>query len=103
MKQYFVYMLANRARGTLYVGVTNDLLRRVAQHKEGSASKFTRKYKVNRLVYCATFDDATEAIRYEKRIKNWKRSWKLNHIEDSNPEWRDLYFDLVDEDVSGHR
>lgn len=100
MGQYFVYILASRPRGTLYVGVTNKLLFRVTQHKNGTGSRFTAKYKVNRLVYYAAFDSIYEAIRYEKRIKNWKREWKLNHIEDFNPEWRDLYYDFVDEDVS---
>jgi putative endonuclease len=99
MGQYFVYMLASGPRGTLYVGVTNDLLRRVSQHKKGTGSKFAARYKVDQLVYYSAFTSVYEAIRYEKRIKNWRREWKLNHIEDVNAEWRDLYYDFVDYDA----
>jgi len=95
LKYYFVYILASGRHGTLYVGVTNDLIKRVAAHREGSASAFTRKYKVNRLVYYEYGQDIYEAIRREKQIKKWNRRWKINRIEEMNPEWRDLYPELA--------
>ena len=88
---YFVYMLASRKRGTLYTGVTNDLARRVSEHREGTASGFTRKYRVHRLVYAETFDEIEDAIRREKAMKEWQRAWKIQLIEKDNPEWLDLY------------
>lgn len=88
---YFVYMLASRKRGTLYIGVTNDLARRVSKHREGTASGFTRKYRVHRLVYAETFDEIEDAIHREKAMKEWQRAWKIQLIEKDNPEWIDLY------------
>ncbi len=88
---YFVYMLASRKRGTLYIGVTNDLARRVSEHRGGTASGFTRKYRVHRLVYAETFDEIEDAIRREKAMKEWQRAWKIQLIEKDNPEWLDLY------------
>lgn len=88
---YFVYMLASRKRGTLYIGVTNDLARRVSEHREGTASGFTRKYRVHRLVYAETFDEIEDAIHREKAMKEWQRAWKIQLIEKDNPEWIDLY------------
>ena len=88
---YFVYMLASRKRGTLYIGVTNDLARRVSEHRDGTASGFTRKYRVHQLVYAEAFDEIEEAIRHEKAMKEWKRAWKIQWIEKDNPEWIDLY------------
>jgi putative endonuclease len=87
---YYVYMLASRIGGTLYVGVTNDLERRVSEHRLGEASKFTRKYAVLRLVWYEAHPDVTEAIRREKRLKKWDRSWKVALIEEQNPHWSDL-------------
>ncbi|MEQ9225653.1 MAG: GIY-YIG nuclease family protein [Parvibaculum sp.] len=87
---YFVYILASRKHGTLYVGVTNDIARRVDEHRNGIASGFTKKYRVHRLVYAETHDDVNEAIGREKAIKEWKREWKVQLIEKANPEWDDL-------------
>jgi len=91
---FFVYILASRQRGTLYTGVTNDLARRVYEHREKASNGFTRRYDVTRLVYCETFETALAAIAREKRLKRWPREWKVQAIEAFNPEWRDLYEDL---------
>ena len=91
---YFVYILASRRNGTLYVGVTNDVARRVAQHREGQAGSFSERYGVHRLVYVEAHDDIGFAIQREKRIKRWRRRWKLELIERENPDWRDLYEDV---------
>lgn len=88
---YFVYILASRRHGTLYIGVTNDLARRVCEHREGAGSKFTTKYRVRLLVHSEEFDDVEEAIRREKAMKEWKRAWKIQLIERGNPDWNDLY------------
>lgn len=87
---YSVHLLASRRNGTLYCGVTNDLLRRVSEHREGRADSFTRRYAVTRLVWFETHSDVNEAIRREKRIKGWNRAWKIAMIEAGNPAWRDL-------------
>jgi putative endonuclease len=91
---FYVYILASRQRGTLYTGITNDLARRVHEHREKSASDFTRHYGVTRLVYYEAFDEPDLAIAREKRLKRWDRAWKLEAIETFNPEWRDLYEEL---------
>lgn len=88
---YYTYILASRVGGTLYVGVTNDLRRRVLEHREGIASGYTRKHEVFRLVYYETHQNVNEAIRREKRIKRWNRAWKIALIEESNPDWADLF------------
>jgi len=87
---YFVCLLASRRNGTLYCGVTNNLLRRVAEHREGRAESFTRNYGVTRLVWFELHSGISEAILREKRINNWNRSWKITLIEAENPEWNDL-------------
>ena len=94
MNTYFVYMLATRRNGTLYTGVTSELTRRVSQHKMHRRPGFTSDYDVTRLVWFETHDDVEHAIRREKRVKRWRREWKLQLIETSNPTWRDLYDDL---------
>jgi putative endonuclease len=91
---FYVYILASRQRGTLYTGVTNDLARRVFEHREKLAKGFTRQYDVTRLVYYETYDAPDTAIAREKRLKRWNREWKIQAIEAFNPEWRDLYEDL---------
>ena len=91
---YWVYILASGRNGTLYVGVTNDLARRVHEHKEGAVAGFTRTYGVTLLVHAEPYDDIRTAIEREKRLKKWRRAWKLALIERGNPHWRDLYFDL---------
>ena len=90
---YFTYMLASGRNGTLYVGVTNDLYRRVAEHRGGEGSKFTAKYEVKRLVWFEEHGDVEEAIAREKRIKRRARAWKVALIEESNPQWNDLMDD----------
>ncbi len=95
MKQPCVYILANECRGTLYIGVTSDLLRRVWQHKNGSAEGFTERYGVHTLVWYESHETMRSAIVREKSIKNWRRVWKLELIEEDNPTWRDLYEDIA--------
>ena len=90
-RQYHVYILASKPNGTLYIGVTNNIARRVWQHKEALVEGFTKKYSVDRLVYCEAFARPQEAIQREKRLKKWNRAWKVRLIESTNPEWKDLY------------
>ena len=92
---YWVYILASGAGGTLYVGVTNDLVRRVYEHREGMTSGFTHKYDVNRLVYFEPHDSIIAAIQREKNIKHWPRDWKINLIVRETPLWRDLYDEIA--------
>lgn len=92
---YFVYILASRRNGTLYIGVTNNLIGRVAQHRDGQLPGFTRRYNVKLLVYYETHSEILEAIAREKRLKRWRRAWKIALIEERNPQWRDLWLDLV--------
>ncbi len=87
---YYVYILASKRNGTLYIGVTNDLARRVWERLEGLVPGFTKRYGVKTLVYFETFDDVDLAIRREKRLKKYKRAWKINLIQQHNVEWRDL-------------
>tara|TARA_R110002072_G_scaffold79520_1_gene183375 strand:+ start:108 stop:419 length:312 start_codon:yes stop_codon:yes gene_type:complete len=93
-KRGYVYVMASRRNGTLYVGVTSDLERRVYQHKTGSIKGFTQKYGVKSLVYFEAFDDIEQAILREKALKKWRRAWKLELIEKENPGWRDLSADI---------
>ena len=92
---FYVYILASRPNGTLYIGVTKDLIKRVFEHKEKVIKGFTGKYGVDKLVYYEHFSDINSAIAREKNIKKWKRNWKLRIIIENNPHWRDLYYDLV--------
>ncbi len=94
MGQYFVYILASKRNGTLYIGVTNNLLKRVHRHKNDVAEGFTQKYNVHSLVYYEVFNRIQDAITREKRMKKWKRQWKMELIEKSNPEWEDLFDSL---------
>jgi putative endonuclease len=89
-KTYYVYILASARNGTLYIGMTNDLPRRMWEHKEGLVPGFTKKYGIKTLVYYETFDDVNVAIHRETRLKKFKREWKLNLIEQRNPDWADL-------------
>ncbi len=93
--QYYVYILASRIGGTLYIGVTNDLVRRAFEHRSGLVPGFTRKYRVHGLVYFETFRDVREAIVREKQLKKWNRAWKIQLIEGRNPNWVDLYPSLA--------
>jgi putative endonuclease len=90
-KTFHVYILASQRNGTLYVGVTSDLARRVFEHREGLIGGFTRTYGVNILVWAEAFSNVHDAIAAERRIKRWRRAWKLELIERGNPQWRDLY------------
>jgi putative endonuclease len=94
-RSFYVYILANRIGGTLYIGVTNDLVRRVAEHRLKPVESFTKKYEVDRLVYFEQFDDVENAIKREKRLKKWNRAWKIRLIEEFNPNWDDLYSGLA--------
>ena len=94
-QQYYVYILASGLGGTLYVGVTNDLLGRVSQHREGLGSQFTAKYGVHRLVYYEVHEEIEWAIKREKQLKRWKRAWKIHLIDERNPNWDDLFAKLV--------
>lgn len=88
--QYYVYILSSKRNGTLYIGVTNDLKRRVYEHKNGLIDGFTKKYSIKNLVYYEQTNDIHEAILREKRLKKWNRSWKIKLIEEMNPDWKDL-------------
>lgn len=92
---YYVCILASKIGGTLYIGVTNDLIRRVAEHKLQLVESFTKDYGVVKLVYFEQFDDPENAIKREKRLKKWKRDWKIALIEKDNPNWNDLYSEIA--------
>ena len=95
MKTYWIYILANRPCGTLYVGVTNDLIRRIYEHREGVVEGFSKTYCVKMLVYYEQHATAMAAIQREKNIKHWPRKWKIDLIHSMNPEWRDLWEDIT--------
>lgn len=95
MKIYYVYILASSFRGTLYIGITSNLVKRVYEHKHDLVEGFTKRYKVHDLVYYEHTTDVNIALQREKRMKKWNRAWKLELIEKSNPEWRDLYWELI--------
>ena len=91
MKQYFVYILASKRNGTLYIGVTKNLQKRVYEHKEKKVEGFTQKYDVSKLVYFEQTSDVHSALARERQLKKWNRAWKINLIEKNNPQWKDLY------------
>ncbi|MCP5241075.1 MAG: GIY-YIG nuclease family protein [Zoogloeaceae bacterium] len=95
MKQPCVYLLASKRNGTLYVGVTSNLAQRIWQHKEGVAEGFTKEHGVKTLVWYEVHESMESAIAREKAIKEWRREWKLSLIEKQNPEWRDLYAEII--------
>jgi putative endonuclease len=92
---FWVYILANHPGGTLYVGVTNDLIRRIFEHREGLAAGFTKRYGIKRLMYFENHGTAQAAIQREKNIKHWPREWKIDLIVSMNPDWRDLYDEIA--------
>ena len=94
MKAGYVYMMASRKNGTIYIGVTSDLIARVYQHREGLVAGFTKQYGCKLLVWFEAFDDLQDARQRELQMKEWKRAWKLRVIEEMNPEWEDLYESL---------
>ena len=91
----WVYILTNRPNGTLYIGVTSDLARRIWEHRQGVADGFTKRYGLKRLVYVESYEDIRLAIQREKNLKHWSRAWKVRLIQDANPEWQDLYSQLM--------
>ncbi len=93
-QMYYVYILASRKNGTLYVGVTRNLIKRVHEHKNDFVEGFTKKYRVHDLVYFEPYEIVTEAIEREKQIKHWNRIWKIKQINKFNPGWKDLYNDI---------
>ena len=92
---YYVYMLASRRDGALYIGVTNDLVRRVYEHQTKATRSFTSKYNITQLVWFEVYDDPTNAITREKELKKWRRAWKVDLIQKTNPAWRDLYPEIA--------
>lgn len=88
---YYVYIMASQPMGTIYIGVTNNLLRRAWEHREGVLPGFTKRYGVKHLVYFEEFDDIGDAIQREHNLKHWSRAWKIALIEKANPDWHDLY------------
>jgi putative endonuclease len=92
---YYVYMLASQTRGTLYIGMTNDVARRTWEHREGYRKGFTARHGVRRVVMVETYQDVRDAIGREKQLKRWKRAWKIALIEEGNPTWADLYDQLL--------
>jgi putative endonuclease len=94
-KNYYVYLLASGRYGTLYTGVTSDLVKRAWQHREASAEGFTKRYDVKQLMWYEVQNDVNAAITREKQIKKWNRAWKIELIQEKNPQWRDLYEDIA--------
>lgn len=92
--QYYIYILSSKRNGTLYIGVTSNLVKRIYEHKNNIIEGFSKKYNIHKLVYYEITDDIESAIRREKQLKKWNRKWKMNLIEKNNPEWKDLYFGL---------
>ena len=95
METYYVYMMANKYNNVLYIGVTNNLIRRMYEHKRGLIDGFTKKYNCHKLAWFQQTNDIATAITQEKRMKKWKREYKENVIREMNPEWKDLYAELI--------
>ena len=100
MPDYYLHLLASRPGGALYVGVTNDLIRRVAQHKSGKIPGHTKRYGIDRLVYFEVYDDVRHALQREKNIKHWPRAFKTRLIAENNPAWNDLYHEVAGPDAA---
>ena len=96
MNTYYVYIITNKRKGTLYIGFSSGLKKRIWQHKQKQVEGFSKEHNLDKLVYYESTNDVNSAIAREKQLKKWKRQWKINAIEKSNPEWRDLYEDLVE-------
>jgi putative endonuclease len=94
-KHYYIYILASKKYGTLYIGVTSNLIKRVYEHKNDLVEGFTKRLRVHNLIYYETSEDVNSAISREKQLKKWRRKWKIELIERQNPEWRDLYSELL--------
>ncbi|HCR92381.1 hypothetical protein A2875_00105 [Candidatus Gottesmanbacteria bacterium RIFCSPHIGHO2_01_FULL_46_14] len=95
VRHYFVYILASKRSGTLYIGITNRITRRTLEHKLNIVEGFTKKYQVHSLVYYEIYTDVKEAIKREKQLKWWRRDWKIKLIETENPKWEDLYKKII--------
>lgn len=95
MKSYWIYIVASETNGTIYIGMTNNLIRRIYEHKNNLIKGFTYKYNVHKLVYTEQFERPEEALYRESQLKAWRRIWKLELINKANPAWKDLYFDLL--------
>ncbi|MDP2953675.1 MAG: GIY-YIG nuclease family protein [Chloroflexota bacterium] len=93
-KQYFVYVLASKRNGTLYIGITSDLTKRLYEHRNNLVDGFTKRYNIHTLVYYEITGDVNSALLRERQLKKWRRKWKIALIEKSNPQWRDLYDEL---------
>jgi len=93
--QYYVYILASNKNGTLYIGITSNLVKRIYEHKNEFVEGFTKQYSVHNLVYFEITESVESAIAREKQLKKWNRAWKIRLIEKTNPEWRDLYMELI--------
>jgi len=95
LKKYYTYILANKKNGTIYIGVTNDIVKRIGEHKNNLINGFTSRYEIHKLVYFEEYSDIREAISREKQLKNWKRDWKIELIEKVNPDWNDLVYQFL--------
>ena len=95
MKNYYVYILASRKNGTLYIGVTNNLIKRICEHKNSEVKGFPKRYNIHLLVYFEYYRQMEYAIKREKQLKKWNRNWKISLIEEKNPEWKDLYSQII--------
>ena len=91
----YIYIITNKQNGTLYIGVTSDLIRRVYEHKNGVFDGFSKKYNIKNLVYYEVYEDIDEAIKREKQLKKWNRAWKIELIEEFNKSWKDLYDEII--------
>ncbi|GAA4356893.1 GIY-YIG nuclease family protein [Kangiella marina] len=94
MKEYYVYIMASKKGGVIYIGVTGNLVKRAYQHRKGLVEGFTKKYQVKKLVYFESSNDINDCLRREKQLKAWRRQWKVTLIESSNPEWNDLSVEI---------
>jgi len=99
-KMGYIYIMANKPNGVLYIGVTSNLENRIYQHKNNSIPGFTSKYRLHHVVHYEIFEDVRDAIAREKQLKNWKRQWKVSLIEEENPKWKDLYNEITDPESS---
>ncbi len=100
-KVFCVYIMSNCKRGVLYIGVTSNLINRAIEHRDGAFDGFTKRYQLKQLVWYRAFDDALDAITFEKKLKRWRRDWKFRLIEEMNPEWEDLLPALLGHDIIG--
>jgi putative endonuclease len=94
-KEYFIYIITNSNNTTFYIGVTNNLIRRIFEHKKGKVDGFSKKYKLKKLIYFESCKEIESAIAREKQLKNWHRDWKINFVRENNPEFKDLYSEII--------